>query len=97
MQPTAPQTVPASLETQDGRIAVWSRIFHDAAAFSAAHHRIFEKDAKKLKRETEAAGDFPKGEAVGKVTAFLTTSQANQDKYDTKTNHGEKEGVTVPV
>lgn len=61
------------------------------------HHSIFETDAKKFKKDTEAEGDVPKGDVPAKMNAFFTKSQENQNKYDKKTNHGEKEGVVLPV
>ena len=74
----------------------WNSMMRALAKHEAHHHKIFETDAKKFKKETEAAGDIPKGETAGKMTAFFTASQTNQDKYDTRTNHGEKEGVKLP-
>ena len=75
----------------------WNSMLRALAKHEAHHHKIFETDAKKFKKDTEAVGDFPKGETAGKMTAFFTASQKNQDSYDARTNHGEKEGVKLPV
>lgn len=75
----------------------WAAMMKALAKHEDGHHKIFDKDAKKFKKDTEAAGDFPKGETAGKMTTFFTSSQGNQNTYDSKTNHGEKEGVTLPV
>ncbi len=75
----------------------WTSMIRALAKHEAHHHKIFETDAKKFKKDTEAAGDFPKGETAGKMSTFFSDSQTNQDKYDTRTSHGEKEGVTLPV
>lgn len=75
----------------------WNSMMRALAKHEAHHHKIFETDAKKFKKNTEAAGDFPKGEMASKMTEFFTASQTNQDKYDTSTKHGEKEGVKLPV
>lgn len=75
----------------------WTSMMRALAKHEAKHHKIFETDAKKFKKATEAGGDFPKGETAGKMLALFTASQANQDKYDTSTRHGESEGVKLPV
>ena len=75
----------------------WGSMMRALAKHEAKHHKIFETDARAFKKAAEAAGDFPKAETAGKMAAFFVGSQSNQDKYDKRTSHGEKEGVSLPV
>jgi len=75
----------------------WFSMLKALAKHEAKHHKIFEADAKKFKKENESAGDFPEGDTAGILFDFFTDSQTNQDKFDKSSKNGAREGVTLPV
>ena len=62
----------------------------------AKHHKIFEDEAKAFKKAMAREDPFPKEEVDGRMYDFYSAGQDKQDAYDSKTNHGEKEGVVLP-
>jgi predicted secreted Zn-dependent protease len=59
------------------------------------HHTIFEDAAKAFKKTLETGKDLPKTKAMKAWSDFTAALQKAQDAYDTRTDHGEKEGVEL--
>jgi predicted secreted Zn-dependent protease len=59
------------------------------------HHTIFTDAAADFKKTAEADGDLPKTKAMKAWADFTKDLQKQQDAYDTRTTHGEKEGVEL--
>jgi predicted secreted Zn-dependent protease len=74
----------------------WDSMIAALKKHEATHHTKWEKAAKDFKKAREKEGDFPKSDVASVMSAFFTKAQKVMDSYDSKTNHGIKEGVTLP-
>lgn len=59
------------------------------------HHKIFEDAVEEFKKSIEKRDDLSAKDAKALWKDFLKDTQDAQDKYDTRTKHGEKEGVEL--
>lgn len=75
----------------------WNAMMKALDKHEKNHHDKWVKSAEDFKKAREKAGDFPKKDIAKTMNAFFAEAQKVQDKYDSQTNHGEKEGVTLPV
>ena len=74
----------------------WVAMMTALRKHEAKHHKIFEDEAKTFKKAMAREDPFPKEEVDGRMYDFYSAGQDKQDAYDSKTNHGEKEGVVLP-
>lgn len=61
------------------------------------HHTIFKDAVDTFKKSLEKRDDLSAKDAKQLWKDFIKDTQDAQDKYDTKTSHGEKEGVELIV
>lgn len=74
----------------------WDAMIKALRKHEDGHVAIFDADARAFKAAREKEGGFPKKEIDKVMAEFFGDSQKNQDKYDTRTGHGAKEGVELP-
>jgi predicted secreted Zn-dependent protease len=75
----------------------WDTMFKALQKHENNHHDIFVKAAEDFKKEMERGGDLTEREVERAWSAFDSATQKLQDKYDSTTDHGKKEGVILDI
>ena len=74
----------------------WAAMMSALQKHEDNHHKKWEKAAKDWAKTAGKRDDITKDTVAGVMNDFFTKAQGVMDKYDGSTNHGEKEGVTLP-
>lgn len=78
-------------------IKEWDRMYAVLLRHENNHHGVFDRAAKALKKELEA-GDPPDERTLSqRMERFGTEMQRQQDRYDSRTRHGQSEGVRLDI
>lgn len=75
----------------------WDAMFKALQKHESNHHDIFVKAADDWKKEMEDGGDLSKKDADRAWKDFNASTQRLQDRYDSSTSNGAKEGVILDI
>lgn len=73
----------------------WDTMFKALLKHETNHHALFLEACAIWARDMDAEGEIDKKAALKAWKDFETNLQKTQDDYDSKTNHGAKEGVML--
>lgn len=75
----------------------WDAMAKALQKHESNHHDIFVKAAQAWKKEMEDGGDLTSKEIDKAFKDFSAATQKLQDKYDTSSGNGKKEGVILDI
>lgn len=78
-----------------GEKRAWDDMIKALDKHESNHHKIFEDTVEEFKKTLERRDDLSAKDAKSLWKDFLKDLQAAQDRYDSRTRHGEKEGVEL--
>ena len=73
----------------------WDDMYKALKKHEENHHTILLSESEAWKKTMDKLGDLDKKKMEVEWVKFNKATQAKQDGYDTKTDHGGKEGVTL--
>jgi len=79
------------------RKAAWDKMMTVLAKHEENHRLIFLEEAAKFGEKVTAKVDLTRAVLKPMLTQFSKDVKTAQDLYDSKTGHGEKEGVFLPA
>lgn len=74
---------------------LWDDMYKALKKHEENHHTILLSEAASWKKAMDKLGDVDKEKMETEWVKFNKATQAKQQSYDTKTHHGEKEGVSL--
>ena len=77
--------------------AAWDAMWVALETHEMNHHTIFEDAVKAFEKELKAADEMDAKTIKEKAKAFETETQAAQDRYDSSSGNGKKEGVELVI
>ncbi|HEU0221346.1 MAG TPA: DUF922 domain-containing protein [Paracoccaceae bacterium] len=75
----------------------WDKMYKALKKHEENHHEIFLSSADDWKKEMEKNGNLSEKDTKAAWSDFTKATQKKQDAYDTKTDHGQKEGVILDL
>ena len=78
-------------------IKEWDRMHAVLLRHEQNHHTIFDDAARALKTELENGGDLEEREVSTRMERFTNETQKAQNRYDSRTRHGQSEGVNLTI